>query len=56
VPERPETWLLTAARRRLLDASRRRDVARCAEPDVAMLLEEQAEPVATSRSRTSGSS
>ncbi len=48
VPDRPETWLLTAARRRLVDASRRRDVARRAEPDVAMLLEEQAEPVATS--------
>lgn len=48
VPERPETWLLTAARRRLVDASRRRDVARRAEPDVAMLLQEQADPVPTS--------
>lgn len=42
VPERPESWLLTAARRRVVDAARRRDVATRAAPDVAMLLEEQA--------------
>jgi len=48
VPDRPETWLLTAARRRLVDASRRHDVARRAEPDVALLLEEQAAPTPTS--------
>jgi DNA-directed RNA polymerase specialized sigma24 family protein len=42
VPERPEAWLLTAARRRVVDAARRRDVATRAAPDVAMLLEEQA--------------
>ncbi len=37
VPERPEAWLLTAARRTLIDAARRRDVATRALPDLARL-------------------
>lgn len=37
VPERPEAWLLTAARRTLIDAARRRDVAARALPDLARL-------------------
>jgi RNA polymerase sigma-70 factor (ECF subfamily) len=47
VPERPETWLVTAARRRVVDAARRRDVATRAAPDVAILLEEQSSPART---------
>jgi RNA polymerase sigma-70 factor (ECF subfamily) len=47
VPERPEAWLVTAARRRVVDAARRRDVATRAAPDVAMLLEEQSSTVPT---------
>ncbi|QBR92733.1 RNA polymerase sigma factor [Nocardioides euryhalodurans] len=41
IPERPESWLLTAARRRIIDASRRRDVARSALPELARAIEER---------------
>ncbi|BDG70736.1 DUF6596 domain-containing protein [Roseomonas fluvialis] len=34
VPDRPEAWLLTTARRRLLDQHRRRATARAAAPDL----------------------
>jgi RNA polymerase sigma-70 factor, ECF subfamily len=46
VPDRPEAWLLTAARRRLLDGHRRRATASAAEPTLrhAALLAEDAEP------------
>jgi RNA polymerase sigma-70 factor (ECF subfamily) len=37
VPDRPEAWLLTAARRTLIDAARRRDVASRALPSLARL-------------------
>jgi RNA polymerase sigma-70 factor (ECF subfamily) len=40
VPDRPDSWLLTAARRNLVDAARRRDTARRAAPQVARLLEQ----------------
>jgi len=41
IPERPESWLLTAARRNIIDAARRRDVARTALPAVARAMEER---------------
>lgn len=43
IPERPESWLVTAARRNLVDAARRRDTARRAMPEVARLLDEHRE-------------
>lgn len=43
VPSRPDAWLLTTARRRLLDRGRRRDVAARHEAVVAWLQEEQAD-------------
>ncbi len=45
VPDRPEAWLLTAARRRLLDGHRRRATATAAEPTLrhTALLTEEAE-------------
>ncbi len=44
VPDRPESWLVTAARRNLVDAARRRDTARRAMPQVARLLDHHSEP------------
>ncbi|NGM21274.1 RNA polymerase subunit sigma-70 [Roseomonas stagni] len=46
VPDKPEAWLLTAARRRLLDGHRRRATASAAEPTLrhAALLAEEPEP------------
>jgi RNA polymerase sigma-70 factor (ECF subfamily) len=41
VPERPEAWLLTAARRRLIDGTRRSSVATAAEAGLTMMLEER---------------
>lgn len=43
VPERPEAWLLTAARRTLIGHARRRDVAERALASVAVLLAEHDE-------------
>ena len=40
VPDRPEAWLLAAARRRLIDASRRRRTAEEAVPHVRLIAEE----------------
>ena len=40
VPERPEAWLLTAAKRKLADASRRRRTAAEAEGHVRLIAEE----------------
>jgi RNA polymerase sigma-70 factor (ECF subfamily) len=48
VPARPDSWLLTAARRTLIDAARRRDTARRAVPEVARVLAERADPAAGS--------
>ena len=48
VPDRPEAWMLTAARRALIGAHRRRDVAARAAPTLAVLAEELAEPAASS--------
>jgi RNA polymerase sigma-70 factor (ECF subfamily) len=42
VPDRPEAWLLTAARRRLLDGHRRRGVAAAALPGLLQQVEEAA--------------
>lgn len=53
VPDHPEAWLLTGARRTLVDAARRRDVANRALPALARLAavdeseEEPAAPVAS---------
>lgn len=44
VPSRPESWLVTVARRNLIDAARRRDTARRAMPAIARLLDEHIEP------------
>jgi len=43
VPDRPEAWLLTVARRRLLDQARHRQVRLEAEPDLLALTEEAVE-------------
>lgn len=43
IPQRPESWLLTAARRNVIDAARRRDVARSALPALARVVQERAE-------------
>lgn len=40
VPDNPEAWLHAAAKRRLIDAARRRAVARLAEPRVTAITEE----------------
>ncbi len=42
VPERPESWLLTVARRNLVDAARRRAVAARHLPELARLVPESA--------------
>ena len=41
VPERPEAWLFTAARRQLIQDCRRQAVRRAAEPSLALLAEER---------------
>ncbi len=40
VPDAPEAWLLTAARRKLIDAARRRETRRVSEPDLLLAVEE----------------
>jgi RNA polymerase sigma-70 factor (ECF subfamily) len=40
VPVNPEGWLMTVARRRLIDASRRRRTSDAAEPELALIAEE----------------
>jgi RNA polymerase sigma-70 factor (ECF subfamily) len=40
VPTHPEAWLLTAARRRSIDASRRRQTSAAAEPKLKLMAEE----------------
>jgi RNA polymerase sigma-70 factor (ECF subfamily) len=39
VPDAPDAWLLTTARRRLIDASRRNATARRAQPALAMMID-----------------
>jgi RNA polymerase sigma-70 factor (ECF subfamily) len=39
-PDNPEAWLFAAARRRLIDAARRRETARAGEARVALAMEE----------------
>lgn len=39
VPDRPDSWLVTAARRTIIDAARRRDTAARALPELARLAE-----------------
>lgn len=43
VPEKPEAWLLTVARRRLLDRARHQQVHLAAEPELLVLTEEAVE-------------
>src|SRR5262245_21463974 len=40
VPEHPEAWLMTAARRRSIDAMRRRQTSAAAEPQLRLMAEE----------------
>lgn len=47
VPDRPEAWLLTAARRRLIAAARHRGVAERAAPSLVVLADEAAERATT---------
>jgi RNA polymerase sigma-70 factor (ECF subfamily) len=42
VPERPDSWLLTAARRNVIDAARHRTVAARRLPELARLMEQRA--------------
>lgn len=44
VPDRPEAWLLTAARRRLADARRRRATAEAAQPALLQVQDALADP------------
>jgi RNA polymerase sigma-70 factor (ECF subfamily) len=41
-PSNPDAWLLTAARRKLIDASRRAGVRKSAEPEIARAIDEAA--------------
>jgi predicted RNA polymerase sigma factor len=43
VPDKPEAWLLTAARRRLVDGVRHAGVAAAAEADLSLVLSEHAD-------------
>ena len=43
VPDKPEAWLLTAARRRLVDGGRHAGVAAAAEADLTLMLDEHAD-------------
>ena len=43
VPDKPEAWLLTAARRRLVDGARHAGVAAAAEADLKIMLDERAD-------------
>jgi RNA polymerase sigma-70 factor (ECF subfamily) len=43
VPRQPEAWLLTAARRKAIDAARRRKSAAAGEPHLTMIMDELAE-------------
>ncbi len=47
VPDRPEAWLLTTARRRLIDLARRTAVRTRAEPELAVLMDRIAETLET---------
>lgn len=47
VPDRPEAWLLTAARRRVIDMSRRKSVRDQAAPTLTLLTEEATERAAS---------
>ncbi len=44
VPQNPEAWLLTAARRSFIDLVRHRQIAEASEPTLALLREEFKEP------------
>src|SRR5262249_24438986 len=43
VPDKPEAWLLTAARRRLVDGARHAGVAAAAETELTLMLQEHAD-------------
>jgi len=42
IPDRPEAWLLTVARRKLIDAGRKQATAREADPDMIRIVDEAA--------------
>src|SRR5437867_1773489 len=46
VPDQPEAWLMAVARRKLVDAARRRRTAASAAPDVALVIDELAQAAA----------
>jgi RNA polymerase sigma-70 factor (ECF subfamily) len=46
VPDQPEAWLMAVARRKLVDAARRRQTAASAEPDLALVIDELAQAAA----------
>ncbi|MEL7486330.1 MAG: DUF6596 domain-containing protein [Pseudomonadota bacterium] len=46
VPDAPEAWLITAARRKLIDAARRRATQQTAEPELTRIMDEVAETLA----------
>ena len=48
IPATPEAWLLTTARRRMIDGHRHRQVAARAEPTLALLSEEAEQHIAAS--------
>ena len=50
MPDKPEAWLLTAARRNLIHGARHRDVQRDAVTHLIMRIDERADAVETSRS------
>jgi len=47
IPDKPEAWLLTAARRNLIDIGRRQTSARKAVPDLIRLVDDTFEPTDT---------
>jgi RNA polymerase sigma-70 factor (ECF subfamily) len=47
VPEQPEAWLMAVARRKLIDAARRRQTAASAEGDLSLVADELAAAAAT---------
>src|SRR5689334_7476369 len=47
VPDQPEAWLMAVARRKLIDAARRRQTAASAEDDLSLVADELAAAAAT---------
>jgi predicted RNA polymerase sigma factor len=49
VPDKPEAWLLTAARRRLVDGARHAGVAAAAQADLTLMLQEHSDADGSAR-------